>query len=125
MSVVGVLAARAIELRAHPLDAPLEAAARRAFADWLGVTLGGSPGVPASALIAGLEPAGGPSRIVGRREKAPAPVAALINGTSAHTLELDDIYAPGCSIPAHRSSRPRSPPPTSSTSPSARCGGPS
>ncbi len=95
MSVAGGLAARAIELRVHPLDAPLEAAVRRAFADWLGVTLGGSPGVPASALIAGLEPAGGPSRIVGRRERASAPVAALINGTSAHTLELDDIYAPG------------------------------
>ena len=95
MSVVGVLAARAIELRAHPLDAPLEAAARRAFADWLGVTLGGSPGVPGLRVDRRAEPAGGPSRIVGRWEKAPAPVAALINGTSAHTLELDDIYAPG------------------------------
>ena len=94
-TVVGVLAGRAVELRAHPLDPPLEAAARRAFADWLGVTLGGSTGVPTSALVAGLEPGDGPSRIVGRREKAPAPVAALVNGTSAHTLELDDIYAPG------------------------------
>lgn len=93
--VVGVLAVRALELRAHPLSSPLEDAARRAFVDWLGVTLGGSCGVPVSALIAGLEPAGGPSRLVGRPETAPAPVAALINGTSAHTLELDDIYAPG------------------------------
>ncbi len=95
MSVVGVLAARALELRAHPPGGPLEDAARRAFVDWLGVTLGGSRGVPASALVAGLAPAGGPSRLIGRPETAPAPVAALVNGTSAHTLELDDIYAPG------------------------------
>ena len=94
-TIAAVLAARALELRAHPPGGQLEDAARRAFVDWLGVTLGGSLGVPASALVAGLEPDGGPSRLIGRRATAPASVAALVNGTSAHTLELDDIYAPG------------------------------
>jgi 2-methylcitrate dehydratase PrpD len=94
-SVVGALAARALEIRAGPLGEQLEEAARRAFVDWLGVTLGGSLGVPATALVAGLELDGGPSRLIGRRQTAPVSVAALINGTSAHTLELDDIYAPG------------------------------
>lgn len=94
-SIVGVLAERALGLRARPLGGALEDAARRAFADWLGVTVGGSCGAPAAALIDGLGLEGGASRIVGRLDTAPAPVAALVNGTSAHTLELDDIYAPG------------------------------
>lgn len=93
-SVVGVLAERALEIRARPLGEQLEDAARRAFVDWLGVTVGGSRGAAASALIDGLGTEGGASRIVGRG-MAPASVAALVNGTSAHTLELDDIYAPG------------------------------
>ena len=93
-AVVSVLAARALELRERPA-AEASDAARRAFVDWLGVTLGGSAGVPAAALRAGLGPATGPSRLVGRPEAVPVPMAALINGTAAHTLELDDIYAPG------------------------------
>lgn len=95
--IVTVLAARAAELRAQPLTEESEGAARRAFVDWLGVTLEGSSGTPAVALLAGLGSGGqfGPSRIVGHDARAPAPLAALINGTAAHTLELDDIYAPG------------------------------
>ena len=94
-AVAEVLAARALTLRADPLDEAMAGAARRAFVDWLGVTVGGADGLPASALREGLGPATGPSRLIGRPEAVPAPMAALINGTAAHTLELDDIYAPG------------------------------
>jgi 2-methylcitrate dehydratase PrpD len=94
-TVAEVLAARALQLRSEPFDAALGAAARKVFVDWLGVTLGGATQAPAAALVAGLAPADGMSRILGWRENSLPSVAALINATSAHTLELDDIYAPG------------------------------
>ncbi|MFI5953197.1 MmgE/PrpD family protein [Cryptosporangium sp. NPDC051539] len=91
--IVETLARRASEIPVP--DAALRAATRRAFVDWLGVTLGGSDGLPARALRAGLDVGGGTSRLLGTPGIAPVHVAALINGTAAHTLELDDIYAPG------------------------------
>jgi 2-methylcitrate dehydratase PrpD len=94
--VVHALGAMAVGLRERACGAEAQRWARRAFVDWLGVTLGGAGELPARALWAGLDLDGyGPSRIVGRAERAPAPLAALVNGTAAHTLELDDIYAPG------------------------------
>ena len=42
-----------------------------------------------------MSPLTGCSRVVGTTESAAPSVAALINGTAAHTSELDDIYAPG------------------------------
>ena len=47
------------------------------------------------AIAAGMSPLTGASRVVGTHERAAPSVAALINGTAAHALELDDIYAPG------------------------------
>ncbi|GAA2409722.1 MmgE/PrpD family protein [Actinomadura vinacea] len=93
-TVVEALTGHAMELRAAPLPPALADAAELAFVDWLGVTFGGSTGVPARALLDGLGPLSGPSRVVGGGA-APPPLAALVNGTAAHTLELDDIYAPG------------------------------
>jgi 2-methylcitrate dehydratase PrpD len=93
--VVGALAARAMALRDAPLSNRVAAAAERAIIDWLGVTLGGSRAAPARALASGLGPLTGPSRLLGDGQTAPPTVAALVNGTAAHALELDDIFAPG------------------------------
>lgn len=94
--VVEDLAATAVGLRPRASAPPAQRWARRAFIDWLGVTLGGADELPARALRIGSELDGtGQCRIVGRTERAPAAMAALVNGTAAHTLELDDIYAPG------------------------------
>lgn len=93
--VVRALAAVAMELRASPLRDDAAVAAERAVIDWLGAALGGSRAVPARALVAGMGPLSGTSRLLGSDQTAPPQVAALINGTAAHTLELDDIYAPG------------------------------
>ncbi|MBY8863611.1 MmgE/PrpD family protein [Nocardia sp. CA2R105] len=93
--VVEVLATQAVEHRERMLEPEVQRWARRAFIDWLGVCLGGSTGLPAQSLLAGLTPASGSSRVVGTGERLAAPVAAMINGAAAHTLELDDIYAPG------------------------------
>jgi 2-methylcitrate dehydratase PrpD len=92
--VVAVLAERACTLRETEGDR-IRPAARDAFVDWLAVALGGSTRPITTALLEGLGPGDGPSRVVGRGVRLPTPVAALVNGAAAHVLELDDIYAPG------------------------------
>jgi len=82
-------------LRASPLSDHVAVAAERAIVDWFGVALGGSLAPAPRALVSGLGPVSGPSRLMGSGQGAPPTVAALINGTAAHALELDDIYAPG------------------------------
>jgi 2-methylcitrate dehydratase PrpD len=77
------------------LEDAVEAAARSAFIDWLAATLGGADQPIVTALLDGLEPGSGSSRIVGRGLRAVPSLAALVNGSASHTLELDDIYAPG------------------------------
>jgi len=93
-SVVGALAERAVALRDEEGER-IRPAARDAFVDWLAVTLGGSTRPITSALLDGLGPGDGPSRVVGRGRHVATPTAALVNGAAAHVLELDDIYAPG------------------------------
>ncbi|MET0820804.1 MAG: MmgE/PrpD family protein [Aeromicrobium sp.] len=93
-TVTEALAAVAAELadqRLAPVDAD---AVDRAILDWLGVAIGGSGTTVAAALTAGFGGSGS-SRIVGTSSTRDPSVAALINGTAAHALELDDIYAPG------------------------------
>jgi 2-methylcitrate dehydratase PrpD len=94
-SVVAQLARRAVEVREQGLAGVVVTAARNVLVDWLAATLGGSAEPIVTALLDGLEPGSGPSRIVGRELHAVPSVAALVNGTAAHTLELDDIYSPG------------------------------
>ncbi|MFK7942875.1 MAG: MmgE/PrpD family protein [Paracoccaceae bacterium] len=80
------------------------AAAKRCLLDTLGGIIAG--GVETPATLLGRALAGhGPARLIpeGTRD---ARTAALINGTAAHTVEVDDIYSPGlyhpgvCVIPA-------------------------
>ena len=83
---------------------PARAAARRCLVDTLGGTIAGGIEAPATLLALAL-PGEGPARLIpeGTRD---ARTAALINGTAAHTVEVDDIYSPGlyhpgvCVIPA-------------------------
>ena len=91
MTVASSLAQHAVELR----QTVPPAATDDAIVDWFGVAIGGSSTVPARAIAAGMSPLTGTSRVVGTHERAAPSVAALINGTAAHALELDDIYAPG------------------------------
>jgi 2-methylcitrate dehydratase PrpD len=93
-TVVAALARTALAVRAGETER-IRPAARAAFIDWLAVALGGSQQPITAALLEGLGPGQGPSRIVGLNTSLPAPMAALVNGTAAHMLELDDIYAPG------------------------------
>src|SRR6516162_7132778 len=76
-------------------DLPSETvhAVRRHLLDTLGAGLAGSgQPEPNAALEAGrlCYGASGPSLVWGRREKVAPATAALVNGTAAHALELDD-----------------------------------
>lgn len=80
-------------------------AAKRVVIDWFAATLPGGMIAPATLLIAALDEqiGRGGARLYPSGRRAPAPVAALINGTAAHSVEFDDIfrdaiYHPGCPV---------------------------
>lgn len=75
--------------------------ARNAVIDTVGCALAGSASPPSTAVQATLHPWGpGRASIVGSALKAPAPLAALANGTAAHALDLDDCDHPANSHPS-------------------------
>ncbi len=74
-----------------PAEARLQA--RRAILDTAGVTLAGSR-EEASRIVAGsVREQGGPleASVLGHSFRAPASEAALVNGTSGHALDFDDV----------------------------------
>jgi 2-methylcitrate dehydratase PrpD len=80
-------------------------AAKRAIIDFFSALLPGGVVAPATMLIEAFDEQIGHGRAIlypsGKR--APAPVAALINGAASHTVEFDDIfrdaiYHPGCPV---------------------------
>jgi 2-methylcitrate dehydratase PrpD len=76
---------------AIPADAVEQA--RRAFLDTLAVTLAGSR-EEASALVAAMvreQDGRGEATVFGHTMRAPASEAALVNGTSGHALDFDDV----------------------------------
>lgn len=92
-TVAQSLAATAAALSTRPRSDATSAAVTRTLLDWFGVAIAGAAQGPSTALAATLA-TGGPSRLLAGGSADPA-TAALINGTAAHTLELDDIYGPG------------------------------
>src|SRR5438045_5809258 len=82
MHVVERYAEWAVEWRGRPI--PLEVAhhARRAFINWHAALYPGPMGAPATLLKRALS-------------STDARTVALINGTAAHTVEVDDIYRDG------------------------------
>ena len=67
------------------------------FLDYLGVAVRGSLSDSSQPLyrMAGSLASDGRGTVLGRAEKANFPYAALANGTSAHSLELDDTHQAG------------------------------
>ena len=65
--------------------------------DYLGVAIRGSQTDSAQAVARMVEHAGstGPSTVIGTPRKASPGAAALANGTSAHSIELDDTHQAG------------------------------
>src|SRR5207249_772416 len=67
--------------------------ARRAVLDTLGVTLAGSREHASTKVAAMVREQGGleEAAVLGHDFRAPATDAALVNGTSAHALDFDDV----------------------------------
>ena len=93
MHVVERFAQFAQELRARPLPEQATHHARRAVIDWFAAVVPGAVVAPATLLerarVEDLDH-GGATLVLGRRATARA--AALINGTAAHAVEVDDIF---------------------------------
>jgi len=82
---------------AHRASSPEVAPALvRTLTDWFAVAVGGSVDPATRPLLVGLGAASGDVPLAGSLGlSASVETAALIHGTAAHALELDDIYAPG------------------------------
>lgn len=96
MHVVERFAAWAEGYRAVPIAPEVLHHAKRAVIDWYAALLPGAIVSPAILLEKGLaeELDHGQARLALGR-KATVRAAALINGTAAHTVEVDDIYREG------------------------------
>ena len=81
-----------------PVTAANRAAAGHAIADTIACIVGGQGDIATLAVRRGIGAARmtGPATLVGGGS-APAPQAALINGTSGHALDFDDNFGPGMS----------------------------
>ena len=90
------LADAVIHAGSAPLPDTAIAAAKQCILDWLGCALAGANEAPARALAGafGGELGSGPCTVFTGPSMAHPSVAALINGTASHTIELDDIYSP-------------------------------
>ena len=85
------LAEFAAAVAPHALQPEVEARARGLLLDYLGVLIGGSALPVGARAAAYAQQAGDGEASVQLRDRAPAPLAALANGMTAHALELDDV----------------------------------
>jgi 2-methylcitrate dehydratase PrpD len=95
----------AVAEQTAPLSDAVRHAAKRAIVDWFAALLPGGVIAPATMMIEAFDEQIGTGRalLYPSGKRAPAPVAALINGTASHTVEFDDIfrdaiYHPGCPV---------------------------
>ncbi len=104
-AVMQKFAEYAVAEQTAPLSEGVRHAAKRAIVDFFSALLPGGVVAPATMLIEAFDEQVGTGRAVlypsGKR--APASIAALINGTASHTVEFDDIfrdaiYHPGCPV---------------------------
>jgi 2-methylcitrate dehydratase PrpD len=89
-------------LKTASLPAPVIAAAEQLVTDWLGCVLFGAEAAPALAIARAHADEighGAATCFVGPALCHPS-LAALISGTAAHTIELDDIYSPALYHPS-------------------------
>jgi len=96
MYVVEKFAAWAEDYRKIPIPADVQHHAKRAVIDWYAAVLPGAVVAPATLLESALkdELDKGKARLALGRS-ATVRAAALINGTAAHTVEVDDIFRDG------------------------------
>ena len=94
-NVTATLAKYLTASRYQDLPPPVVHEATRALLNWLGCAIGASHHETVDNAVAAMQPFFGPAQaqLLGRREKADALRAALINGISSHVLDFDDTHA--------------------------------
>jgi len=96
MHVVERFAAWAEGFRQVPLSGDVRHHAKRAVIDWYAALLPGAVVPPATMLEAAFkEELGHGASFLASGKKTNPRLAALINGTAAHTVEVDDIFRDG------------------------------
>lgn len=102
LTLVQALAEMMAKARSDGLPAQVRASVRQRVLDTLGICVAASP-LPTSAAIRrfALAQAGAPqASAVGVTERLPAALAALVNGTLAHSLDYDDTHLPSVLHPS-------------------------
>lgn len=96
------LATFAADAAEHGLSDELREDLSRRTVDLLGNCLAGLSELPASAVAATVRAWGGhpAATAIGVADRLPAPSAALVNGTLAHTLDFDDTHLPSVLHPS-------------------------
>jgi 2-methylcitrate dehydratase PrpD len=80
--------------RYEDLPEPVRHEAKRTLLNWTGCAIGGSHHETVAKALAALAPFFGAAQatLLGRRERADALHAALLNGISSHVLDFDDTH---------------------------------
>jgi 2-methylcitrate dehydratase PrpD len=101
-TLVQRIAGLAADVRARGLPGDLRADVARRVLDLLGNSLAATTEQPGEAATAVTRSWGGEGRstLIGGGLKLPAPSAALVNGTLAHSLDFDDTHLPSVLHPS-------------------------
>jgi 2-methylcitrate dehydratase PrpD len=88
------IAARSAGLHYGALPPDIRAVARQCILDWFGVTLAGAREELSQIIAAEAidEGGAGTATLIGRGKKVPPLLAALVNGTTSHALDYDDVH---------------------------------
>ena len=93
VEVTRVLAEFVADTKSEAIEEDARIQARRAMLDTLGVTLAGAAEDASEIVAAMVKEQGGAQEtaVLGHGFRAPAAEAALVNGTSGHALDFDDV----------------------------------
>lgn len=89
--LTAILAASIVAAKSREPDAEQTAAVRRILIDWFGVALAGAREPVAGLVRDEFARPEGPASIIGSALRAAPQDAALINGTTGHALDYDDV----------------------------------
>lgn len=97
----GEFAARLLDIAPPTLDPSDHAQVARLLYDISACSYAGTRQATVAALVRWARPYAGAGKagVVASRMRIPAPIAALVNGTAAHSYELDDTHDPSMSHP--------------------------
>ncbi len=107
-TIEAAIADACVRFQSEELPEEVWNAAKLVVKDWLACAIAGADTTAAKTITIALAPefGGGNAQVMTGQQSASPRLAALINGTTSHALELDDIYTPAlyhpgvCVIPA-------------------------